>query len=63
MSVVPAIVVLLLIVIIILIVIGLILLSRKRKGANSAYPNPMYYDNKGIVDTVVLNLLKLISAI
>ena len=50
--VVPAIVVLLLIVVIIIIVIGLmILLSRRKKGTNSAYPNPIIYDNQGIVDT------------
>lgn len=56
MSVTPAIVVLLLIVIIILMVVGFIKLSRKKKDPNSAYPNPMYYDNQleGIVDTSIL---------
>ena len=64
-SVVPAIIVLLLMVIIILMVVGfvIVILNRRKKGANSAYPswpNPMYYDNQGIVDTITL---KLISAI
>ena len=53
MSVTPAIVVLLLIAIIILMVVGFIILSRKKKDPNSAYPNPMYYDNQGIVDTSI----------
>ena len=60
--VVPAIVVLLLIIIIIRMVVGfiIVILSRRKKGVNSAWPNPMYYDNQGIVDTIIL---KLISAI
>ena len=64
-SVVPPIIVLLLIIIIIIMVVGFVIitLSRRKKGTNSAYPswpNPMYYDNQGIVDTIIL---KLISAI
>ena len=65
MYVVPVIIVLLLIVIIILMVVGFVV-NRRKKGANSAYPNLMYYDNRGgtvtTVDTVLYTrILLLIS--
>ena len=58
MYVAPVIVVVLLIVIITLMIVGfIIILSRRKKGATSAcpsWPNPMYYDNQGIVDTIII---------
>ena len=51
----PVVVVLLLIIIIILMVVGFVILRRKKKYANAAYPNPMYYNNHGTVDTHSLN--------